>query len=40
MLLITMGFESEREGIIKEINDLKELYKNYNEIIGFSESIE
>jgi len=40
MLLVTVGFESEREGIIKEINDLKELYKNYNKIIGFSESIE
>lgn len=40
MLLVTLAFEKERNNVIKDIGNLKELYNNHNADLGFCESME
>ena len=40
MLLVTLGFENYEDKIVADLNQLRELYKKHNAIIGFSESME
>ncbi|MGE5627722.1 MAG: putative sporulation protein YtxC [Solirubrobacterales bacterium] len=39
MHLVTLAFEKERDNVIREISTLRELYRDYNVDIGFSESM-
>jgi len=40
MLLVTIAFENDEDEVVAGIKQLKELYRNHNTIIGFSESME
>ncbi len=40
MLLATLAFEKERDSVMRDIGSLRELYKDYNQVIGYCETME